>query len=145
MKKNPVGNRLQMVKTICVAVALVFGTSLFAAGAFAEPGCGEKCMCQSNPMALHQFAGQLIPLSTNFCDGGDPMTPCNMESGQTSELPEFILASVGGVLPNAVGPTGIISDFRTDRHDFRSNDQYQLVREKFQSPPIYLQKLSFLI
>ena len=96
MNKNAAGIGLLISKAMCVALTLILGASLFAAGAFAQSGCGEKCWCHSSPMDMHHSKGELIPLSAGFCNG-DPMIPCDLETGQSSELPEFILCSVGDI------------------------------------------------
>ena len=71
--------------------------------------------------------------------------PCDLVSATQVELPEITLASSTGHLPTTGGPTGHISDDLIDRHDLRGHSFDQLVREKFRSPPLYLQNLSFLI
>ena len=144
MNKNTAGIGSIMLKGICVALTLVLGVSLFAAGAIAESRCGKKCCTQSSPMDMHHSKGELIPLSAGFCNG-DPMIPCDLEAGQSSVLPEFILCSAGGNPPNTVGSAGTNAGFLTDRHDHRGNYDYQFVRENSQSAPLYLQNSSILI
>ena len=144
MNKNVSGIGLFISKAICVALTLVLGVGLMTAGAFAESGCGEKCRCHSSPMDMHHSKGELIPLTAVFCNG-DPMVPCDLEAGQSSELPEFILSSAGGGQPNTVGSTGIAAGSLTDKHDFRGNDYYQFVPANSRSAPIYLQNASILI
>jgi hypothetical protein len=144
MNKNTAGIGSFMLKGICVALTLVLAASLFAAGAFADSRCGKKCCIQSSPMDMHHSKGKLKPSSAGFCNG-DPMVPCDLKTGQSSELPEFILSSAGGGQPNTVGPAGPHTDSLTDRHDFRGNDHYQFVPENFRSAPIYLQNSSILI
>jgi hypothetical protein len=73
------------------------------------------------------------------------MIPCDLEAGQSSELPEFILSAAGGGLPNTVGPAGIATGSPTGKHNFRGYEIYQLLREKSRSAPKYLQNLSLLI
>jgi hypothetical protein len=144
MNKNAAGIGLFMLKGFCIALTLVLGVSLFAAGASAASGCGKKCCTQSSPMDMHHSKGKLIPLSAGFCNG-DPTVPCDLETGQSSELPEFILSSVGGGPPNTVGSTGIATGSLTDKHDLRGNDYIQFVPENSRSAPIYLQNSSILI
>jgi len=95
MNKNAAGIGLFISKAICVALTLVLGVSLFAGGAIAESHCGKKCCTQSSPMDMHHSKGKTKPSSAGFCNG-DPMVPCDLETGQSSELPEFILSSAGG-------------------------------------------------
>jgi len=144
MNKNATGIGFFISKAICVALTLVLGVSLFAAGAIAKSGCGEKCRCQSRPMDMNHAKGDLIPLSAGSCTG-NPMIPCDLESSQASDVSEFILSSAGGSPQNTVGPTGIATGSLTDKHDFRGYEVYQLLLEKSRSAPIYLQNLSFLI
>jgi len=144
MNKNTAGIGSIMLKGICVALTLVLGVSLFAAGAIAESRCGKKCCTQSSPMDMHHSKGNPKPSSAGFCNG-NPMVPCDLETGQSSELPEFILSSAGGGQTNTVGSTGIATGSLTDKHDCRGNDYYQFVAENSRSAPIYLQNLSLLI
>ena len=144
MNKNTAGIGSFMLKGICVALTLVLASSLFAAGASADSRCGKKCCIQSSPMDMHHSKGKLKPSSAGFCNG-DPMVPCDLKTGQSSELSEFILSSAGGGQPNTVGSTGIATGSLTDRHDFRGNDHYQFVPENSRSAPIYLQNSSILI
>jgi len=95
-------------------------------------------------MDMHHSKGELIPLSAGFCNG-DPMVPCDLEAGQSSALPEFILSSVGGNSSNPVGAAGTNADFLTDRHDHRGAYDVQFGRTNSQSAPLYLQNASILI
>ena len=133
-----------MLKAICLALPLVLGVSVFATGAFAESGCGEKCRCHSHPMDMHHAKEALMPLSSDFCNG-DPLIPCNLESRRASEPPELIMGSADGNLSTAVGPPGIAIDSSPVGHDFRGYDFDQFFRKKSRTAPIYLQNLSFLI
>ncbi len=144
MNKNATGIGFFISKAIYVALTLVLGVSLFAAGAIADSRCGKKCCTQSSPMDMHHSKGKLKPSSAGFCNG-DPMVPCDVKTGQSSELPEFILSSAGGGQPDTVGSTGIATGSHTDKHEFRGNHHYQFVPENSRSAPIYLQNLSFLI
>ena len=144
MNKNDAGIGYFISKAICLALTLVLGMSLFTAGAIADSRCGKKCCTQSSPMDMHHSNGKLKPSSAGFCNG-DPMVPCDLETGQSSELTEFILCSVCGNQPNTVGLARTNSDSLTDRHDFRGDGHYQFVRENSRAAPIYLQNSSILI
>ena len=144
MNKNAAGIGSFMLKGICIALTLVLGVSVFAAGVSAETGCGEKCRCHDRPADRHHSQGELIPLPAGFCNG-DPMVPCDLEAGQSSALPEFIMSSAGGGLPNTAGSAGIANGSLTGKHDFRGYQIYQFLREKSRSAPKYLQNLSLLI
>ena len=144
MNKEASGIGLFISKAICVALALILGTSLFAAGAFAELGCGKKCCCHRATMDMHHSKGKQITLSAGCCNG-NPMIPCDLETGQSSELPDFVLFSVGANQPNTVAPTGTNTDLFIDRQDSRASYHYQSTRENSPSTPIYLRVLSILI
>ena len=73
------------------------------------------------------------------------MIPCDLEAGQSSGLPEVIPGSVGGNLTYSDGPVDILSDSFSDRSNLRSDASYLIVQGEFQSAPIYLQNVSFLI
>ena len=144
MNKNTAGIGSFMLKGICVALTLVLAASLFAAGASADSRCGKKCCIQSSPMDMHHSKGKLKPTSAGFCNG-DTMVPCDLKTGRSAELPEFILSSAGGGQAYTVGSTGIATDTLADNHGFRGNDYYQFVPENSRSAPIYLQNSSILI
>jgi hypothetical protein len=144
MIKNGTEIGLFISKTICLALALILGTSLFAAGAFAELGCGEKCCCHRDTMDMHHSKGKQITLSAGLCNG-NPMIPCDLETGQSTQLPDFVLFSTGTNQPNTVAPTGTNTDFFIDRYDSKSICLYQSVRVNSPSAPIYLQNSSFII
>ena len=144
MNKNATGIGLLISKATCVALSLILGTSLFAAGAVVELGCGENCCCHRSTMDMQHSNEKRVKLSAGFCDG-DPMIPCDLETGQPSELPDFILFSVGANQPNTVVSTGTNTDLLIDRQDSRAGYHYQSVHENSPSAPIYLQNSSFII
>ena len=144
MNKDTTGIGLFISKAACVVLALILGTTLFVAGAYAELGCGENCCCHRSTMDMHHSKEMRVNVSAGFCNG-NPMIPCDLETGQSSQLPNFILFSVGANLPNTVVTTGTNTDFLIDRHDSRASYHYQSVRENSPSAPIYLQNSSFII
>jgi len=147
MNKNAAGIGSFRLKGICIVLTLVLGLSLFAAGVSADSGCGQKCRCHSRPTDRHHSKGDRIPLGSlgsGFCSG-NPMIPCDLESSRASDVPQFILSSAGGGLPNIAGPAGIATGSPTGKHNFRGYQIYQLLREKSRSAPKYLQNLSLLI
>lgn len=144
MNKKANGTGLFILKAMCIALTLILGTSLFAMGAVTEAGCGEKCRCHRRPMNMDHSMGGTVPLSADLCNG-DPLIPCNVESSQTSELPQFISGSVGFNYTPTVGPADLIADSVTNKHDSRSEVSYQFSREQSRSAPIFLQNASFLI
>ena len=144
MNKNAVGIESFMLKGICLVLTLVLAASLFAAGASADSRCGKKCCIQSSPVEMHHSKQKMKPSSAGSCNG-DPVIPCDLNTGRSSELTKFILSAAGGGQPNTLGSTGIASGSLAGKHDFRGNDHYQYVPEKSRSAPLYLQNLSFLI
>ena len=144
MKKHTAGVGLFVSKAICVALILILGTSLFVAGGYAELGCGENCCCHRSTMDRHHSKEIRVNLSTGFCKG-NPMTPCDIETGQSTQLPNFILSSPDASQPKTVVSTGTNTDFLINGHTSRARYHYQSVRKNYPSTPIYLQNSSFII
>ena len=143
MNKAATGNRL-LIKAICIALALAFGGSFIATGVMANSGCGMKCCCLSKPMTRQHTTREQIRSSMDCCAGSSKM-PCDLVSATEFRLPEITLASSAGHLPTVTGSTGSISEDLIDRYGSRGHAFDQTAREKFRSPPLYLQNLSFLI
>ena len=143
MNKVASGNRL-VIKTICMVLALTFGGSLIATGVMANSGCGMECCCLSQPMTRHHTAREQIRSSMGCCSGSAQM-PCDLVSATELRLPEITLASSAGYISTAAGATGTFSDDLIDRYGLRGHAFDQFAREKFRSPPLYLQNLSLLI
>jgi len=144
MNKNSVGPRSILLKAVCTFLALILGGSLFAAGVMGSDGCGMKCCCQTSPTHLQPSAEQQMR-STMDCCSGSPLSPCDIQSAQPFELPEIILASCCENLFSANGLTIILIDSHDNRLNSGANFISQILDPKFNSPPLYLQKLSFLI
>ena len=144
MNKDAAGIGLFISKATCLVLTLILGTSLFAAGAYAELGCGENCCCHRSTMDMHHSKEMRVNVSAGFCNG-NPMIPCDIETGQSSQLPNFILFSVGTNQPNTVVSTGTNTDFLIDRHDSSAGYQYQSEHKNSLAAPIYLQNSSFII
>ena len=143
MNKAVSGNRL-VIKAICMVLALTFGATLIATGVMANPGCGMKCCCLSKPMLQHHTALEQIRSSPGCCSGSSQM-PCDLVSATELRLPEITLASSAGHISTAAGAAGTFSEDLIDRYGFRGYAFDQFAREKFRSPPLYLQNLSLLI
>jgi hypothetical protein len=144
MNKNVAGTGWFMLKGICVALTLVLGLSLFAAGAIADSECGKKCCHHGKPMGMHHSRGALKSSPAGFCNG-DPIIPCDLESRRASDVPEFILSSAGGDPTNTAPSASIEADSLIDSHRFENSGATHLWGGKYRSAPIYLQNLSFLI
>ena len=144
MNKNATGIGRFISKARCVTLILILATSLFAAGALAELGCGENCCCHRSTMDIQHFNEKQVNLSAGFCNR-NPMIPCDIETGQSSELPDLIPFSIGANQPNTVVSTGTHTDCCIDRQDSSAICHYQSVQENSRSAPIYLQNASFII
>ena len=144
MKWINIGIRGILLKTVCVVLTLLFGASVINAGIFTDLGCGSNCCCQTQPTAMHHTQGKQIRSSTGCCSASSKI-PCDLNSGDSAQLPLYSLASVGIGLWKEVGPTGNLAASRINIHYNKRKCNLQVSREKFQSPPLYLQKLSFLI
>jgi len=143
MNKGISGNRW-LIKSICIALALTFGASLVATGVMANSGCGMKCCCLSQPVSRHHATQEQLRSFMSCCAGSSQM-PCDLASGTELKLPKISLVSSTGQLQITGGLTGNIFDDLIDPHDFRGHTFDQSARQKFRSPPLYLQNLSFLI
>ena len=144
MKKDATGIGLFISKATCVALTLILGTSLFVAGAYAELGCGESCCCHRSTMDMHHSKEMRVNPSTGFCNG-NPMIPCDIETGQSTQPPNFILFSPDASQPNTVVSTGTNTDSLIDRHASKAGYHYQTVCKNSPTAPIYLQNSSFII
>ena len=144
MNKIPTGTRSILLKAVCTALVLILGGSLFAAGVMGSDGCGMKCCCQTGPTHMQSTAEQQIQ-SPMGCCSGVPLSPCDIQSGRPFELPEIILAACCNDISNAGGSAVIISETSDRRQNSDFNIFSQVLDPKFNSPPIYLQNLTFLI
>lgn len=144
MNKNGNGIGLLLSKSMCAALTMILAACLFVAGAFAEPGCGDRCRCHHGPMDSGHSKGKPIPSSADFCNG-DPMIPCDLESNPASRFLKFIPDSVGvNQIPTA-GPANMAADCQTDGLTLSGAAAFRPWPEKPRTAPLYLQKASFLI
>jgi hypothetical protein len=144
MNKISHSTRSIMLKAVCTALVLILGGSLFAAGVMGSGDCGMKCCCQTGPTHIQPSAEKQMRAPMGCCSGV-PLSPCDLQSAKPFELPEIILASCCIDLPNADGPTGILTDSNDNGQSLSGNFFSQVLDPKFNSPPLYLQNLSFLI
>jgi len=144
MIKISLGTRSFMLKAVCTALVLILGGSLFAAGVMGSDGCGMKCCCQTGPTLLQSSAEKQMR-SPMGCCSGVPLSPCDLQSAKPLELPKIIIASCSQNLVNADGPTVILTDANDNQQNLGLNYISQFLDPQFNSPPLYLQKLSFLI
>ena len=144
MNKVVFGIGLFLSKATCMALTLILGTSLFVAGAFAELGCGENCCCHRSTMDMHHSKEMRVNLSTGYCNG-NPVIPCDIKTGPSTQLPNFILFSPDANQPNTFVSTGTNTDFLIERYASRASYHYQSGYKNYPSAPIYLQNSSFII
>ncbi|MCP4626821.1 MAG: hypothetical protein GY850_25425 [bacterium] len=144
MNKIPTGTRSILLKAVCTALVLILGGSLFATGIMGSGGCGMKCCCQTGPTHMQPPAEKQMRSPVGCC-AGVPLSPCDIQSAKPFELPEIVLASCCDELYNTGGSAVIISDAADRMQKPGINFISQVLDSKFNSPPIYLQNLSFLI
>ena len=144
MNKTTIDIRSIMLKAVCTALVFILGGSLFAAGAMGSDGCGMKCCCQTGPTHVQPAAGQQMQ-SPMGCCSGVPLSPCDIQSGRPFELPEITLTACCDDLSNAGGTAAALTDANGRKQSPGANFIYQVLDPKFNSPPIYLQNLTFLI
>ena len=141
---NSIPGFKRLHKAICLAVICTFGVGLFAADVLAIGGCGLKCCCQSKPMAQHHTPQEQIQSAMGCCAGSSQM-PCDLVQAREHRYPDITVASATGHGISTAGPAGGPSIALIDRYDLRGRIFDQFEREKFRTPPLYLQNLSFLI
>ena len=144
MKWIGIGIRGILLKTVCVVLTLLFSASVITAGVFMDLGCGSNCCCRTQPTAMHHTQGKQIRSSTGCCSE-TPKIPCDLDAGRSSQLPLYFLASVGIDLWKELVPTENLAASRLNINYHQHNGNFKIIMEKFPSPPLFLQKLSFLI
>ena len=144
MNKNGAGIGLFLSKPMCIALTLVLTTCLFATGAYADSGCGDRCRCHHGPTDTGHAKGNLIPASVDLCNG-DSMTPCDLESNPAPRFPEFIRGSVSVNMASTAVSPDMPADCLTEIFEFKGWAFYQSEWEKARSAPLYLQNEAFLI
>jgi hypothetical protein len=133
-----------MLKAVCTALVLILGGSLFAAGVMGSEGCGMKCCCQTGPTHIQPSAEKQMRAPMGCCSGV-PLSPCDLQSAKPFELPEVILALCCDNLSYTGGASAILTDASDKSQNPDTKFIVQVLDPKFNSPPIYLQNLSFLI
>ncbi len=144
MNKISHSTRSIMLKAVCTAMVLILGGSLFAAGVMGSEGCGMKCCCQTGPTHMQPSAQKQMRAPMGCCSGV-PLSPCDLQSAKPFELPEIILASCGDGLFYTGGASVILTDASDKSQNPGAKFIVQALDPKFNSPPLYLQNLSFLI
>jgi hypothetical protein len=144
MNRNLAGANLFFLKTVCVAMCLVFLSGLFAAGILANAGCNVKCCCQSQPMGHHHNPGKHLQSSMGCCSGSSQM-PCDLKSSQHSDFPIVFLGSVGSDGSSIAVATKQFTCLLDDRVNLGGSNHHRDAAKNIHSRPLYLQNLIFLI
>lgn len=144
MNKISTSARSIMLKVVCTAMVIILGGSLFAAGAMGAEGCGMKCCCQTG-LSHMQSSAEKQMRSPMGCCAGVPLSPCDIQAARPLELPEIILASSCDYLHEVGGTAVMINPAGDERKNSGAKFISQVLDPKFNSPPLYLQNLSFLI
>lgn len=133
-----------LLKGVCTGLTLILGGSLFAAGALGSDRCGIECCCKSGPTHMQHLTEKQIQAQMGCCSGVLPR-PCDLKSANPFELPEIVMASCSRDSSHAVGPLNFVDDSPDTNFNPGGNSFSKIVDPQFNSPPLYLQKLSFLI
>jgi len=144
MNKIPTGTRLIMLKAVCTVMVIILGGSLFAAGAIGSDGCGMKCCCQTGSTHMQSSADKQMRSTTGCCTGV-PLNPCDLQSTKPFELPEIVLTVCCDEFSNAGGTAPALTDANGRRQSTGADFFSQVLDPNFNSPPLYLQNLTFLI
>jgi hypothetical protein len=144
MNKTRTGSGAIILKAMCLALALITGSSIVATGMMAAAACGMKCCCQSVASDMqHEAQGQVR--SSMGCCPGIALNACDLEAAQPYRLPEIIPASCCGTHQVTFGPTVILYDYFSDGRNASGNFTFQPFDQMFTSPPLYLQNHVYLI
>ena len=137
-------NRLILLKTICAGLALVLGVGLFGNAAMGSNSCGMKCCCHSGATQMKPSTEMQMRSSMGCCSGAS-LSPCDMQGAEPVDLPETALASWRPNLTGADGSNVVHTAFIELGQHISNNYPSQTLDPQFNSPPLYIQKLSFLI
>jgi hypothetical protein len=144
MRNYTIGSKSLLLKAVCLAMVIVLGAGMFGAGAMASADCGMTCCCHSDARHM-QSSAEMQMRSPMGCCTGTPLKSCDLQSSTPFELPEITMASSNWDLPNAGGSTVVLSGSNDYRQSIGSKTLSQVLDPNFDSPPLYLQKLNFLI
>jgi hypothetical protein len=144
MNKATAITKTIILKAVCTALVFILGGSMFAAGAIGSDGCGMKCCCQTGPTHMQSSVDKQMRSPIGCCTGV-PLSPCDLQSTKPFELPEIVLAVCCDDFSNAGGTAAALTDANGRKQSPGANFIYQVLDPKFNSPPIYLQNLTFLI
>ena len=144
MIKLATGKSSIILKAVCASLILVLGAGQFGGAAIGSGGCGMKCCCQSDPSHMKSSAEMQMRSPMGCCSGGS-ISPCDLEGAKPADLPEMALTQGQAGLLNACGSALSVVALNDNGRQKSRNVISQTLDPKFNSPPLYLQKLSFLI
>ena len=132
-------------KIICIILALIFGLSIFASGAFARVAC-DKAHCKHHSMKGMQLnATANSTLEGADCCAGTKRDPCDFERGQALELHDCALSiarvNIGDYSDFIViGPDHVPSNL-----SFKTFGPHPHSPTTARSAPIYIKNASLII
>jgi len=136
---------IKFKKIIGLALVFALGFSPVAMGFAAGSGCGN--MCAMNSVMRGTESG--VKTNTNSiskgCCSENSMMPCDFESGQTADLPEYITTS------SRIDDQDASGFMRVASHDVLGNQIPKSFRPNSHTrtlalfTPLYLENLSLLI
>ena len=144
MKKLSTRYKSFFLKGVCTALILILGGSLFAAGALGADKCGMECCCKTSPIHMQPVTEKQIRSQMGCCSGA-PLSPCDLQSANPFELPEFTMASCCWHFPYGTKTSDVVDDSPNTNLNPGGNSISQILDPQFNSPPLYLQQLTFLI
>ena len=144
MNRATLGKRLIVLKSVCTVMVLVLGAGLFSSAAMGSDDCGMKCCCRSGSTLL-QTSSEMQMRSQMGCCSGKSVKPCDLKGAKPVDMPELAVFSWRIKLFSADYATSG-SAALDDNCQYTGRKILSPTRvPKFNSPPIYLQKVSFLI
>ena len=144
MIKMTLTNRSTMRRTVCTVRILVLGAGMFGGAAMGSGGCGTKCCCQAGPSPMKSTGVMQLRSPMGCCSGGT-FSPCDLQGAEPVELPEPALTPWRSTPSNADGSTPSLVSMKDTGQHLNKKAISQTQDPKYNSPPLYLQKLSFLI
>ena len=144
MNKMTTGKRSTMRKAVCTVMILLLCAGIFGGAAMGSGGCGIKCCCQTGPSHMKSSAVMQMRSQMGCCSGGI-LNPCDLQGTEPVELPELVLTPLRENPLNSDDSTPSLPSINDYGQQKNKKTISQTQDAQFNSPPIYLQKLSFLI
>ena len=133
------------MKITGIVVTLIFGVGVLTSTGFANSLCGGECCCHPHGSTQHHSVTMLQGMDFHDCCSGSAEMPCGIESGRTSELPEFITsASASNSTSGTFSNLNVLFIEAVQLHS-RAFGHSNRAPFPYPSVSLYLQKLSLLI